>query len=107
MSKTFKKLSVIKKTSNFREAVKVVSVPLVAPSDDQVLIKNIYAGVNATDVNTTASRYNPNAELPFDVGLEVSVHSMSILFLLTIIISYNYCKGSGCYRSSWQECNHS
>ncbi|CAG2162885.1 unnamed protein product, partial [Oppiella nova] len=70
MSKTFQKLSVIKKTSNFREAVKVVSVPLVAPGDDQVLIKNIYAGVNATDVNVTASRYNPNAELPFDVGLE-------------------------------------
>ncbi|CAG2178185.1 unnamed protein product [Oppiella nova] len=63
-------LSVIKKTSNFREAVKVVSVPLVAPGDDQVLIKNIYAGVNATDVNITAARYNPNAELPFDVGLE-------------------------------------
>ncbi|CAG2163980.1 unnamed protein product, partial [Oppiella nova] len=70
MSKTFQKLSVIKKTSNFREAVKVVSVPLVAPGDDQVLIKNIYAGVNATDVNITASRYDPNAELPFDVGLE-------------------------------------
>ncbi|CAG2175743.1 unnamed protein product, partial [Oppiella nova] len=70
MSKTFKKLSVFKITPNFREAVKVVSVPLVAPGDDQVLIRNIYAGVNAADVGTTAGLFNPNAELPFDVGLE-------------------------------------
>ena len=91
MSKNFKNLSVIKKTTNFREAVKVVSVPLEAPKDDEVLLKNIYAGVNATDINITAARYNPNAKLPFDVGLEVCIHSINILFLLKVIISYNYC----------------
>ena len=73
MSKTFKKLSVFEKTYEFRKAVKVVEVPLVPPTDDQVLIKNIYAGVNATDINMTSGRYiTATTKLPFDVGIEVS-----------------------------------
>ena len=71
MSKTYKKLSVFKITPDFREAVKVVDTPLVPPADDQILVKNIYAGVNATDVNITAARYFTDGKLPFDVGLEV------------------------------------
>ncbi|XP_054153308.1 prostaglandin reductase 3-like [Oppia nitens] len=70
MSKTFKKLSVVKKTANFREAVKVVDVPLVPPTDDQILVKVVYAGVNATDINITAARYFTDGKLPFDIGLE-------------------------------------
>ena len=72
MSKTFKKLSVFEKTTDFRRAVKVVEVPLVPPQDDQVLVKNIYAGVNATDINITAARYFTDGKIPFDIGLEVS-----------------------------------
>ncbi|CAG2109564.1 unnamed protein product [Medioppia subpectinata] len=64
------KLSVTKITTNFREAVNVVDVPLTPPSDDQILLKNIYAGVNATDVNITAARYFTDGKLPFDCGLE-------------------------------------
>ena len=73
MSKTYKKLSVFEKTRDFRRAVRVVEVPLDAPNDDQVLIKNIYAGANATDVNITAARYSTDGKLPFDIGLEVSI----------------------------------
>ena len=73
MSKTYKKLSVVEKTADFRRAVRVVEVTLEPPNDDQVLIKNIYAGVNATDINLTAARYFTDGKLPFDVGLEVSV----------------------------------
>ena len=73
MSKTYKKLSVFEKTPDFRKAVRVVEVPLVPPQDDQVLIKVIYVGVNATDINRTAARYLYDSELPFDVGLEVSL----------------------------------
>ncbi|CAG2109400.1 unnamed protein product, partial [Medioppia subpectinata] len=70
MSKNYNKLSVFKKSTDFREAVRVVSVPLNPPNDDEVLVKTIYAGVNATDVNISAGRYDPNSQLPFDVGLE-------------------------------------
>ena len=72
MSKTFKKLSVVEKTPDFRKAVRVVEVPLVPPQDNQVLVKNIYAGVNATDLNSTAARYFSDGKLPFDIGLEVN-----------------------------------
>ena len=70
-SKMFKKLSVVKLSSNFREATKIVDVPLTPPSDDQVLVKNLYAGVNATDINMTAGRYFVSGKVPFDIGLEV------------------------------------
>ena len=72
MSKTFKKLSVVEKTPDFRKAVRVVDVPLVQPKDDEVVVKNIYVGVNATDINITAARYFTDGKLPFDIGLEVS-----------------------------------
>lgn len=74
-SKTFKKLSVVKLTNNFAEATKVVEVPLTPPDANQVLVKNIYAGVNATDINITAGRYGryfTDGKLPFDIGFEVS-----------------------------------
>ena len=73
MSKTFKKLSVIEKTPDFRKAVRIVDSPLEPPKDNEVLIKNIYAGVNATDINITAARYFTDGKLPFDIGLEVSL----------------------------------
>ena len=72
MSKTFKKLSVVEKSTDISKAVRVVEVPLVPPQDDEVLIKNIYAGVNATDINVTAGRYFTDGKLPYDIGIEVS-----------------------------------
>ena len=71
MSQAFRKLSVVKLTANFAEAVKIVTQPLVAPAYNQVLVKNIYAGVNASDVNITAGRYFTDGKPPFDVGFEV------------------------------------
>jgi len=70
-SKTFKKVSVVKLSADFREATKIVEVPLTPPSSGQVLVKNLYAGVNATDVNISAGRYFTDGKVPFDIGLEV------------------------------------
>ncbi len=70
-NKTFKKLSVIKLSRNFGEATKVVEVPLNPPDDNQVLLKNIYAGVNAPDILVTAGSHFTDGKIPFDVGLEV------------------------------------
>lgn len=79
--KTFQKLSVVKLTSNFGEAVKIVKEPLIEPGDDEVLIKNIYAGVNASDVNISSGRYFTDGKLPFDVGFEVSPLNLLIIYL--------------------------
>ena len=57
MSKTFKKLSVFEKTTDFRKAVRVVKVPLIPPKDNEVLMKVNYVGVNASDIMVTAARY--------------------------------------------------
>ncbi|KAH9424821.1 hypothetical protein DERP_012307 [Dermatophagoides pteronyssinus] len=66
----YKKLQVFTKTSNFRQAIKLVECPLVKPQDEEVRVKNIFAGVNATDINITAARYFTDGKLPFDIGLE-------------------------------------
>eukprot|EP00899_Mesostigma_viride_P023429 jgi/Mesvir1/4270/Mv22230-RA.1 len=72
----FKKLSAVRLTTDFRNAVQIVQVPLLAPAPGQVVIQVVYAGINASDINMTAGRYYGGAKeaakkLPFDVGFEV------------------------------------
>ena len=69
-TKLYRKLQVFTKTSNFKDAVRVVEVPLVDPPADKIRIRQIYAGVNATDINITAARYFTDGKIPFDIGLE-------------------------------------
>lgn len=71
----FRKLIVHKLSNRFRDATKIVSVPLGAVKDGHVLVKIIYAGVNASDVNYSAGLYFGSQEkaaskLPFDAGFE-------------------------------------
>ncbi|KAH7440639.1 hypothetical protein KP509_03G003500 [Ceratopteris richardii] len=75
LPKNFRKLIVHKLSNRFREATKIISVPLGAVKDGHVLVKYIYAGVNASDVNYTAGLYFGGKEkaiskLPFDAGFE-------------------------------------
>ncbi|CAK9162662.1 unnamed protein product [Ilex paraguariensis] len=62
---------------NFRSATSIVRRPLRLPvKPDHVLLKIIYAGVNASDVNFSSGRYfsgnskDIGARLPFDAGFE-------------------------------------
>ncbi|KAL9327452.1 hypothetical protein ACSQ67_008097 [Phaseolus vulgaris] len=64
-------------THNFRNATSIVRTPLKLPiKPKHVLVKIIYAGVNASDVNFSSGRYfggNNNdtaSRLPFDAGFE-------------------------------------
>ncbi|KAG7030991.1 Prostaglandin reductase-3 [Cucurbita argyrosperma subsp. argyrosperma] len=64
---------------NFREATSIVRAPLRLPiKPDQVLVKIIYAGVNASDVNFSSGHYFSNSNkdlqslLPLNAGFEVS-----------------------------------
>ncbi|XP_004715990.1 prostaglandin reductase 3 isoform X1 [Echinops telfairi] len=65
------KLVVTRLSPNFREAVTLrrdCAVPL--PGDGELLVRNRFVGVNASDINHTAGRYNPSLKVPFDAGFE-------------------------------------
>ena len=80
---TFKKVQVVKLTADFGAATEVKKQPLVPP-EGEVRIKNLFAGVNATDINITAGRcfeismlevstkYREftDDKVPFDIGFE-------------------------------------
>ena len=65
-----KQILVTKLTSDFRDAVKIVSVPLPKISSGQVLVKNKFVGINASDINFTSGKYTPGAPLPLPAGFE-------------------------------------
>jgi hypothetical protein len=48
---TFQKLSCHTLSTDFRKATAIVSVPLVAPSKNNVVIAVQHVGINASDVN--------------------------------------------------------
>ena len=70
--KTYKKLVATELTTDFREAAAIVEAPFPEPGPGDVVVKNVYAGVNATDVNITAGRYDPGVSPPFDLGGEAA-----------------------------------
>ncbi|KAG4065564.1 hypothetical protein HA402_004155 [Bradysia odoriphaga] len=67
---TFKKLQVTKVTTDFRKATSIFELPIPTPASGQVLVKNHFSGVNATDINITAARYFTDGKVPFDIGFE-------------------------------------
>ena len=68
---TYRKLIADHFSNNFREASKIVKAELKPPTGHEVTIRNLYAGVNATDVNISAGLYTPGATPPLDLGAEM------------------------------------
>eukprot|EP00249_Psilotum_nudum_P024809 c29298_g1_i3 orf=333-2243(+) len=72
--KEFQKVVVHSLNINFRIATKLVSTTLELPiKEGHVLVKYIYAGINASDINHSAGYYLGNkaySSLPFDAGFE-------------------------------------
>ena len=68
--KLFKKLVATSLSHNFRAAVQVQTCTVPSLGRGELLVKNKYAGVNASDVNWTAGRYIPGVQPPFDTGFE-------------------------------------
>ena len=68
--KSYKKLIATKITPRFRESAGIIEVDLEDPSPRQIVIRNHYSGVNASDVNLTAGRYVAAPSLPMDLGFE-------------------------------------
>ncbi|XP_069476840.1 prostaglandin reductase 3 isoform X2 [Ambystoma mexicanum] len=68
---TMKKLQVTELSPNFRRAVTLLpEVPVPIPGDGELLVRNRYVGINASDVNHSSGRYDPSMKLPFDNGFE-------------------------------------
>lgn len=67
---TYKKVQVVKLTSDFAAATEIKEEAIVSPGVGEVRVKNSFAGVNATDINISAGRYFTDGKVPFDVGFE-------------------------------------
>ncbi len=70
LPQTYRKVTAVRYDKNFRHATEIVEVPLEAPQANEVIVRNHYAGVNATDVNISAGSYTPNSQPPIDMGAE-------------------------------------
>uniref|UniRef100_A0A1D2A4L5 Enoyl reductase (ER) domain-containing protein n=1 Tax=Auxenochlorella protothecoides TaxID=3075 RepID=A0A1D2A4L5_AUXPR len=66
----------IRRLSNdFRAATRLETRPVPAPGPGQVLLRTVYAGINASDINYTSGKYHAStaaaeAQLPFPSGFE-------------------------------------
>ncbi|XP_028835789.1 prostaglandin reductase 3-like isoform X2 [Denticeps clupeoides] len=65
-----RKLVVTRLSQDFRSAVTVQRVPVPTPDDGDLLIRNRFVGINASDINYSAGRYDPSVKPPFGAGFE-------------------------------------
>jgi len=74
---TFRKLIATRASSKFREVVSITTVPTPVPGEGELLVKNKYVGINASDINYSAGRYDPKAKFPLDCGFEAVAEVVS------------------------------
>lgn len=67
---SMRKLVVNKLSPDFREAASLQTVAVPTPGDADLLVRNRFVGINASDINYTAGRYDPSVKPPFDAGFE-------------------------------------
>lgn len=67
---SMRKLVVTRLSHHFREAVAVRTVAVPTPGDAELLVRNRFVGINASDINYSAGRYDPSVKPPFDAGFE-------------------------------------
>jgi len=68
---TYRKVIVTEPSRDFRAATEVVEVPMPEPGPGQLLVRNLFAGVNASDLNISAGFYFMG-DPPFDTGVEAT-----------------------------------
>lgn len=66
----YRKLIATALSTNFREVATIQSLPIPAPGSGQVLVRNRFVGINASDINVTAGRYSRDTSPPQELGLE-------------------------------------
>jgi prostaglandin reductase 3 len=67
----FKKLVVKTLSTKFRQSTAIETVPFPSSiKPTEVIVQNVFAGINASDINFTAGTYKKGVEPPFDCGFE-------------------------------------
>jgi NADPH-dependent curcumin reductase CurA len=67
----FRKVVCVRLSRDFAAATEVRHSPFpTSLRASEVVVRNLFAGVNASDINYTAGVYKANLEPPFDVGFE-------------------------------------
>jgi len=67
---SYRKLEAVKISRAYHEAIAEKHVEVDNLKAHELLIRNQYAGVNASDVNLIAGQYFADAQVPFDIGFE-------------------------------------
>ncbi|XP_005103943.1 prostaglandin reductase-3 [Aplysia californica] len=67
---SIKRIIVTKLGTNFRDVTKFETIPVPTLKSKEVLIKNRFIGINASDINFSAGRYFGVSEPPFPIGFE-------------------------------------
>lgn len=68
---TYQKLTALRHSKNYREAVEILTDDLPeTPASGEIIIRNLYAGVNASDLMMAAGQYLLPTPLPCDMGAE-------------------------------------
>lgn len=67
---SYRKIQGTEISPDFRKCTKIVTVPLKDPKDNEVMVKNLFLGINASDVNFTSGKYIPGLKAPYDCGFE-------------------------------------
>ncbi len=75
---SYRKAEARKISRNYHDAIAISEETTEALSDHEVLIKNKYAGVNASDVNLIAGQYFADFSLPFDLGFDFTGHIIAV-----------------------------
>lgn len=70
LPETYRKIIANRLSTDFRAVTEIVEIPLKPPAAGEVVVRNIYAGINASDVNASAGGYSPGQKPPLDMGLE-------------------------------------
>eukprot|EP00128_Syssomonas_multiformis_P001828 Colp12_sorted_trinity150504_noHs@1826 len=70
LPKLYRRLQVHTLSTDFRKSTQIVSAALPSLLPNHVLVAPQYVGINASDINATAGRYNPGTPPPFDCGME-------------------------------------
>lgn len=68
---TFRKLVVNSLSVNFRNCTSIATTSIpTSLRPTELLVRNRYAGINASDINFTNGTYKPGVQPPFDCGFE-------------------------------------
>ncbi|PNH03759.1 Zinc-binding alcohol dehydrogenase domain-containing protein 2, partial [Tetrabaena socialis] len=102
---TAESIVIVELSSNFRTAARLVTAPLPygpsapPPPRGSLLVRRVYAGVNASDINYSSGRYHASkaeaqSKLPYDAGFE----SVNVV----MAVGEGEAGAGGGYGTAWQ-----